>query len=124
MTRRGVLAALATVGGAMGQKTLQLASGIDAPRRVFDMGMDGTITVYDGDRSASVAAKEMVDALLPVKPNHCPACGFDCGPAPKPPEPWEDYDRAADAALAADKAQAHGDLSRCPKCSAAFWRPK
>ena len=141
MTRRGVIAALATVPAYC--VTPKIRVGTSAPVSLLDLNMDKmadgdwALTVNYKGESVKISAREIMDALLPVRPNHCPACGFDCGPAPKlepyepidpgfyvyPDFPWDNARQKRNAEkIAADKAQPHGIASECPRCRCMFGR--
>ena len=97
MTRRGVIAALAAIAGAaqedqrMKPYTIGSANVLKIPnpqrlevllgKGASDMmpGFD-PIVVQMGAESVTLTAREVMDALLPPAPNHCPSCGHDCGP--------------------------------------------
>jgi hypothetical protein len=84
---------LATVAGAMTGQKQSVSEGIPwatlpHEKPWLTLKVDGTLIVRDGEREASVTRAEIIDALLPVKPNHCPACGKDCMEYVTPFQPW------------------------------------
>ena len=133
MTRRGVIAALATT-AAYAQKQLSIDVNNVAPSMaVIELTMHDAaraIVVHFNGQTATVTPQEVMDALLPPKPNHCPACGMDCGPAIKYPKPYAVGGMGlpfmehppTEEQRTADKAQPHGIASECPRCRCMFGR--
>jgi hypothetical protein len=146
-----VIAALASVMSAQGDVKFHPLESYKLPKplKVY-LGETAWHVEYAGE-TIRIGYDEIMDALAGrVKSNHCPACGLDCGAAPKMPEApvryvfargdishvdparqsgdtkdWQAYDRTVKsyyAAIAADKAQPHGVASECPRCHVLFGR--
>jgi|WetSurMetagenome_2_1015567.scaffolds.fasta_scaffold879247_2 hypothetical protein len=98
MTRRGVIAALATAAGAVqAEQRVKWgdASMIHLPDKVplhVQLGKGDSIQspgfdpiiVKMGNETVTLTAREIMDALLPPKPNHCPVCGQQAPPPSLP----------------------------------------
>jgi hypothetical protein len=128
MTRRaGIVALLTSVGSASQNSTV--ASGFMVPTKAArklvllcggEYGFE-SIEVRMGAETITLSAQEIMDALAGrVKLNHCPKRSESFPAVPMRLPIRERY--LTEEEMLADKGQPYGELSRCSRCRAAFWR--